>query len=196
MIAKYKRGSRVGAAVCFAAFVAYIALASLTDADSSQAMRGLSQLSMGVSGVALILTLWFVVQAKGRSNWWMLALVLNIIGLVVILMLKDHADGEEPTELRAGPNAKTSDSSEALMNTQAPNVIEKTQFKLVAARVIDLLCFVIGPVLIVVSSFSFSAPRTRYDSNKEGALMLIGVGIALVAFGLLRKYWAMKDKRK
>jgi cytochrome bd-type quinol oxidase subunit 2 len=47
--------------------------------------------------VAFFLAFWWYIKAKGRSGAWILMLLLNLLGMIVILLLKDHCEnGQEP----------------------------------------------------------------------------------------------------
>ncbi len=48
-----------------------------------------------VAGIAFICACWFHIKAKGRSAWWILVLALNLLGIVMLALLKDHATGGE-----------------------------------------------------------------------------------------------------
>ena len=61
------------------------------------------------------------------------------------------------------------------------------------ARAVDVLCFVVGPVLLVRGAFVYLG----YDHSERrfyaaDTLNWIAVGIALIAFGLLRMFWTRK----
>jgi hypothetical protein len=44
-----------------------------------------------------VLMFWWYIRAKARSGWWMLALILNVLGWVVLVCLSDQAkDGSAP----------------------------------------------------------------------------------------------------
>jgi len=66
------------------------------------------------------------------------------------------------------------------------------------SRFFDIICFVIGPIMMVFHLLSFdyqglvgSGPRTIYypDPSKLG----IALGVALICIGILRKFWAKKN---
>ncbi len=63
-------------------------------------------------------------------------------------------------------------------------------------RLMDVFCFVLGPVLVVVNLLYFFAAKKRYDSSGllVGAeLYWIGIGVALIALGMLRRYWGKQN---
>lgn len=62
-------------------------------------------------------------------------------------------------------------------------------------KLIDLICFVLGPALIISNIINFNHGYSGLTYSEE-ARINIGIGVALVAFGLLRKYWAKKDNDK
>jgi hypothetical protein len=88
MIAAYKRKSNIAAVVFLVSLAATIALTSNTKQNLWD---------MGVRGPVLGLTmvgswfyaLWCYIMAKGRSGAWILMAFLNVIGLIVLLLLKD-----------------------------------------------------------------------------------------------------------
>ncbi|MDP2677574.1 MAG: hypothetical protein Q8O85_02465, partial [Rhodoferax sp.] len=85
---------------------------------------------------------------------------------------------------------------EALVH-QSP-VSEKLQTSLSRQhhRLMDVFCFVLGPVLVVVNLLYFFAAKKRYNSSGllVGAeLYWVGVGVALRALGMLRRYWEKKN---
>ena len=60
------------------------------------------------------------------------------------------------------------------------------------SKLLDVIFFVIGPVVLIVNVFNFGHNGRRgsiYIEYDAGALIAIGVGVALIAFGLLRIYW-------
>ena len=58
-------------------------------------------------------------------------------------------------------------------------------------KLIDVSCFIAGPVLLAVNVVSFEA--SDYSDSAiyypSDARFGIGLGIALIAFGILRIYW-------
>jgi hypothetical protein len=69
---------------------------------------------------------------------------------------------------------------------------------------VDILCFIIGPVLIAYNLFNFSrgqsssglfdddgcrSPISYYYYYSTDAQLLISFGVALVCWGFLRLYW-------
>ena len=65
---------------------------------------------------------------------------------------------------------------------------------------IDILCFIIGPVLIVYNLFNFSSgrdfrsdPMPIYYYYNIYTRLLISLGVALVCWGFLRLYWKNND---
>ena len=89
MIASYKRKSNIAAVI----FVVSLAITVPLVLNSHQNLW-----DMGVLGPALGITmlasyiyaLWAYVKAKGRSDAWVLMAFLNVFGLIVLLLLKDH----------------------------------------------------------------------------------------------------------
>jgi len=88
MLASYKRKSAIAAVIFVVSLGTAVALAS----NRHQNVGGI-----GVLGVALAImwtvsyfyALWAYIRAKGRDDKWILMAFLNLLGLVVILMLKD-----------------------------------------------------------------------------------------------------------
>jgi len=62
-----------------------------------------------------------------------------------------------------------------------------------SSRALDLLCFVVGPMLIAANVADY-LNRRRYYSSDSGVYLTIGVG--LLAIGFLRIYWAKKNKER
>ena len=60
--------------------------------------------------------------------------------------------------------------------------------KRLLGRLFDLLCFVLGPVLIVVGLLDFSYRRDSYYYSDDTAIV-VAVGVALVCLGFLRRHW-------
>lgn len=63
--------------------------------------------------------------------------------------------------------------------------------KNIFTKLIDIICFVIGPVVLVVNLISFEnnmlAESLIYYPKSVRAG--IGLGVALIAIGFLMKYW-------
>ena len=73
-------------------------------------------------------------------------------------------------------------------------------------QLLDILCFIIGPVLIAFNLFDFSS-RVRtpmvlssedvshllYYYYKQDTQVLLSLGVALVCWGFLRIYWKKKN---
>lgn len=73
-------------------------------ADRNSPVHSLFQAFLLAASVSFLLGCWFLVKAKGRSGWWVLApMLLQIIGLIVILGLQDRAKQSSiPAEQRLG----------------------------------------------------------------------------------------------
>ena len=95
MIASYKRKSGV-ATVIFA--ISITSAIALTPSGANLWERGPFGPLLGITYVvAFFLAFWWYIKAKGRSEAWILMLSLNLLGMVVILLLKDYCkDGQEP----------------------------------------------------------------------------------------------------
>ncbi len=95
MIPEYKKKMSVAGVVCISAVVGVLVLAEL--ADPKQAGQGniVGPLMSIIAGVAFIYAAWCNIKAKGRSGWWILVLVFNLIGILMIALLKDHTIADE-----------------------------------------------------------------------------------------------------
>ncbi len=58
------------------------------------------------------------------------------------------------------------------------------------SKVLDLICFVVGPFITAICLSGYH-PNSGWNNDNE---LGIAVGIALICFGLLRKYWARKGR--
>lgn len=68
-------------------------------------------------------------------------------------------------------------------------------------KVLDVVFFVLGPVLLVTGILSFSSNEAAGDNSiavsysyGTDALSRIGTGIALIAFGLVHRSWTNESK--
>lgn len=75
--------------------IAAVILLTVADPKQMQSVNLLLSLLSLVAGVAFTSACWFHIKAKGRSGWWISALVLNLFGLLILILLKDHAPSEE-----------------------------------------------------------------------------------------------------
>lgn len=62
------------------------------------------------------------------------------------------------------------------------------------SKIIDVICFVIGPFITVLSIFSFSPSHRGLGGSRGGyysdeSKIGIGIGVALICIGILRKHW-------
>ena len=64
------------------------------------------------------------------------------------------------------------------------------RMKKVLSKLFDIVCFVVGPVL-VVSNFLGYSQYSSYDRLQD-AKIGIAIGVALICIGLLTKYWTKK----
>lgn len=93
-------------------------------------------------------------------------------------------------------HADTMDSREALVHQSQASEKKVTWLSRQNHRLMDVCCFVIGPVLVLINLLYFFSARKRYDSSglMVGAeLYWIGIGVALIAIGMLRKYWEKQN---
>jgi hypothetical protein len=113
MIASYKRKANIAGAICMAAIIGAIVggrvLAwtghkmDMGDVDAFATALAISLM------IAWFYGMWAYLKAKGRSGAWVL-LAGTLIGMIVILLLKDRAkDGQPPA-----PPAPTSISASDL----------------------------------------------------------------------------------
>jgi len=95
MIAEYKKKTSVAGTVCLVAIIGAAVLAILIDPKQP----GLGSIAVPllslIAGIAFIYACWCHIKAKGRSGWWILVLVLNILGIVILALLKDRANADE-----------------------------------------------------------------------------------------------------
>ncbi|MBT9457479.1 MAG: hypothetical protein IV097_12745 [Burkholderiaceae bacterium] len=61
------------------------------------------------------------------------------------------------------------------------------------ARIIDVICFVGGPTILIPHVLAFTNSREAVI-YKTDDLFWIEVGVGMITFGVLLKYWAAKDK--
>jgi len=95
MIASYKRKSNIAAVIFLASIAAAIALTS----NSHQNLWDMGALgpALGITWtVSYLYALWAYIRAKGRNDTWMLMAFLSLLGLIVILLLKDHRKDSIP----------------------------------------------------------------------------------------------------
>jgi hypothetical protein len=73
---------------------------------------------------------------------------------------------------------------------------------IVKEKVYDIICFVVGPLITVFSIFSFTGSQTLSLGGSHGAYYSqeskigIGIGIALICMGFIRRYWRKKESGK
>src|SRR5882762_4041727 len=95
MIASYKQKANIAGAIFMVALVGLFVLGrvlawtghvlSMGDIDALVTPFGIAM------AVVFFYGLWAYLKAKGRSGWWLLMLSFQVIGVIVILLLKDHA---------------------------------------------------------------------------------------------------------
>jgi RsiW-degrading membrane proteinase PrsW (M82 family) len=95
MIAAYKRNSGIATIVFVASLAGGIALTpsgkNMWDNAPLGPLFGITYV------VTFFLAFWWYIKAKGRSGAWILMLFLNLLGMLVILLLKDRCEnGLEP----------------------------------------------------------------------------------------------------
>jgi len=101
MITSYSRKAGIAAIACVVGLATAIAI---TPNGMKVWYNTPFVLILGAVGVAsFFLTFWWVLKAKRRSDLWMLMLLLNLIGMVVILLLRDQSKGAEESASGATP---------------------------------------------------------------------------------------------
>lgn len=98
MVLEYKLKAKVAGSVALALFLGMIASLFLADLSPSKAWQIIQPLLSLSCGVAFITACWFYLGAKGRSKMWLLLLVFNLIGLAIIIALKDQSHLPELAE--------------------------------------------------------------------------------------------------
>lgn len=98
MLASYKNAGNIAlgaSAVCFGAIVM---LGKSSTTGNVWGPGGAPPILMYATAFAILITFWAYAKAKGHSGWLGIVLpFLNIIGLVVLLKLKDkHPESVEP----------------------------------------------------------------------------------------------------
>lgn len=61
-------------------------------------------------------------------------------------------------------------------------------------KFIDVVCFILGPFILVINIVNFENDDLLYGAiyyyhYSQSTRLAIGLGVALIAFGLLRIYW-------
>jgi hypothetical protein len=57
-------------------------------------------------------------------------------------------------------------------------------------KVFDLVCFVIGPIVLVFNLFSFGPYSFSYGESER---LGITIGVGLISLGFLSRRWSKKD---
>ena len=94
MIQSYKRKSAIAAVVFVAGIAGSFVLASYDGIKSVHELFG--PLLVLTWAAAYFLAIWWYIKAKGREGTWILAGFLNLIGLIILLCLEDHAEDGQP----------------------------------------------------------------------------------------------------
>lgn len=101
MIASYKRKAGVAAVVFVISVASGIALTpnggNIWDSAPLGPLFGITYL------MAFFLAFWWYIKAKGRSGTWILMLLLNLLGMIVILLLKDHCENGQERAAEGAP---------------------------------------------------------------------------------------------
>lgn len=96
MLAEYKRKSSIAAYACLALILLSIVAGFFGLQPKTQAAQLFGAILGCLVGIAFLCSAWFYVKAKGRSAWWLLVLFLNLVGIVILALLKDRAPEELP----------------------------------------------------------------------------------------------------
>lgn len=86
----HKKRMAIAGAIGLMSCVAAAAVASAANPRELGFGMKLAPLLAMVGAVAFLLTIWSYVKAKGRSGWWMLALLLSFVGLGILAFLPDR----------------------------------------------------------------------------------------------------------
>jgi len=102
VIPVHKKRMAIGGVISLIACVAAGAVASAANPREPGLGMKLAPLLAMAGAVSLLFTLWSYVKAKGRSGWWMLALLLSFVGLGILAFLPDRGSAGEvaPEERR------------------------------------------------------------------------------------------------
>ena len=65
--------------------------------------------------------------------------------------------------------------------------------KRIIRRALDILCFVIGPTILVISLLDFVQQVAHHPSFADDRFG-VGIGVALITFGFLRMYWSRHER--
>lgn len=90
MIPVHKKRMAIAGVIGVMACVAAAAVASAANPREPGWGMKVAQSLAAVGAVALLFTLWSYVKAKGRSGWWLLALLLSFVGLGILAFLPDR----------------------------------------------------------------------------------------------------------
>jgi len=74
----------------------------------TQGRNALTGVLAALGGFCFFWSCWALAKAKGRTGWWLLApLILNWLGAVIILCLKDEALGDGESNASPMPGEET-----------------------------------------------------------------------------------------
>ena len=92
MILSHHRKSKKAAQVFLAAFLTIVIWAVVVGNQTQGLIAEIVIPSVAVAaGVSFIVAVWFHILVKGRSAWWLLAMAFNLLGLLILLALRDVA---------------------------------------------------------------------------------------------------------
>lgn len=90
MIKKYSKKSLLFGSIGIIGEFAVVALVIALHTDlSSPNISNIIMIISGVFGLMVLVALYYYLKAKGRSQIWLLALFFNLIGIIVLGLLKD-----------------------------------------------------------------------------------------------------------
>jgi mannose/fructose/N-acetylgalactosamine-specific phosphotransferase system component IID len=95
MIDSYKRKANIAGAICMAALIGPVVAVNVLAWTGHKVVTGddaivLAEVIMIALALPYFYGTWAYLKAKGRSGAWVL-LAGTLIGMIVILLLKDHA---------------------------------------------------------------------------------------------------------
>ena len=91
MIPDYQRKANLAVLVWVGfTLLALVSAYAISDGTPSSTQNPITAVLLICGSVAFFSAFWFYLKAKGRSRWWMCLLVFNLIGLLVIFLLKDR----------------------------------------------------------------------------------------------------------
>lgn len=103
VIPVHKKRMAVAGAIGLVAYVAAAVAASVAEPREPGLWMKLAPWLAAAGAVAFLFALWSLVKAKGRSGWWMLTLLLSVVGLGVLAFLTDRGSAGEVAQEEKHP---------------------------------------------------------------------------------------------